>query len=151
MKIKRCQMSFNNMISLRRRGNIETLFENGQRFRNEILKAGLYTTSPLIYQIDDTNGPEDMDMTLYMALNMGLTLEENSDFAFEKELVFEDGLLIRHYDEEESFKSSYELLESAAEALDVTLDPNYYHIDIKVYDETITDIFAPIVEDRNHD
>ncbi len=149
MRIDRSAMKFNNVISSDVEGDVKDIFIMAQGFRNQILKSGLYTIAPLVYKVAIRNDGV-CKMTLFLSLNMGVTLKENNDFSFDKEISFDDGLSIRHYDMETSLSESYKLLQAAAEALNVEIDEDYYHIHLNVYGESMADIYAPIIKDNNN-
>lgn len=150
MRIKRCPMTFNNMISKEVSGDVKTIFNKAQGFRNALIKNGLYTVSPLVYQMYDMVGAEGT-FKLYMSLNQPIELNDGTDYEFEKLLQITDGLTIRHYDMEIPFEESYNILLEAADAIDVKLDTDYYHIHLNLYGESMVDIYAPIIEDQAND
>ena len=136
MRIKRGPITFNNLISTVVKGDARGIFAEAQKFRNTIIQNGLYTVSPLIYKIQlDTSS-----LQLFLSLNQSVDVSSHSDLEFTPLLEFKDGLSIRHDDIESPFETSYQLLKEAAEAINVKIDEDFYHIHFSVFGEEMVDI-----------
>lgn len=147
MRIKRCPMTFHNILSKTLRGDALEAFNMAVDFRNQLLKNGLYTVSPPMFQLKSDQ--DQTDLTLYMSLNMAIEVKSSSAYTFDKTLKIDDGLLIRHFYMDEPLDQSYDLLREAASALNVSIDENFYHVCLDLYGEKMLDIYAQISGDAH--
>lgn len=147
MKIKRCPLIFNNVISTQVRCQKDEWHLAAREFRNAIIKNQLYATGPVIYQI--TNIPDVSDEAIfhfYLPINEAVDMPGNDKYSFHAEWKFEDGLVIRHADLDEEMEPSYELLRLTAASFELELQEPFFNIYLDVYGTGIIDIYAPIVK-----
>ncbi|MDX8360753.1 DUF5085 family protein [Cytobacillus sp. IB215316] len=150
MKIKRCPIVFNNIISYTTKCSHDEWPHAARELRNAVIKNGLYGTGPIIYQVSDFDeAVNEAQYTFYIPVNAAVKMAENEKYRFMDKLNIPDGLLIRHADLDESIGQSYQLLQACAEANDFSLQEPFYNIYLDVYGDGIIDIFAPIKEERN--
>ncbi len=148
MKIKRCPIIFQNVISTSTRCKTNEWHITAREFRNAIIKNGLYSTGPIIYKISHFDESlNEADYTFYIPINTPLEMEDNDKYCFYELWKFDDGLAFRHADLDDDLEVSYELLQAAAKANKFELEESFYHIYLDVYGEGIIDIYAPIVKE----
>ena len=148
MKIKRCPVMFNNVISAKMTAESNQWYEGAQGLRNAIIRNGLYGTGPVIFQTEDEASGSDKKMfTFSIPVNEPVTMEENERYHFEETLLIEDALVLRHADLDEDINESYAILLACAEANDITLQEPFYHIYLDVFGGGLIDICAPILKE----
>ncbi|MBA4535592.1 DUF5085 family protein [Bacillus aquiflavi] len=149
MKIKRCPIEFHHVISTTpTRCKTDEWYMVARDFRNAIIKNGLYSTGPIIYQVANfEKSTNEADYTFYIPVNTPLEMEENDKFRFYESWRFNDGLAFRHADLDDDIEDSYELLRASAEAFNFELAEPFYNIYLDVYGDGIIDIYAPIVKE----
>lgn len=148
MKIKRCPIIFNNVISTRSKCRMDKWYVVAQDLRNAVIKNGLYATGPVIYQINKVDLFEnEAEYTFYLPINEQISMTKNDKYSFQDKWSFGDALVYRHADLEEDINLSYNVLRVAAKDTNLVLREPFYHIYLDVYGEGIIDIFAPIVEE----
>jgi hypothetical protein len=148
MKVKRSPLIFHNVLGTKARCNINDWHLVAADFRNAIIKNGLYSTGPIIYQISNLDQEKnEADYTLYIPVNMPLKMPENDRYQFFEEWKFEDGLVFRHADLDDELAVTYDFLHEVADANEVQLQEPFYNIYLDVYGEGIIDVYAPITKE----
>lgn len=148
MKIKRCPLVFNNVISASINCKANEWYEFATEFRNRIIRSGLYVTGPVIYKCANFNNIDDeVEFTFYLPVNEPINMAENDTFKFYKLWKFEDGLAIRHADLDEDIEEDNKILKACAIANECKLEEPFYNIYLDVYGGGIIDIYAPIVKE----
>ncbi|AGK55706.1 DUF5085 family protein [Bacillus sp. 1NLA3E] len=148
MKIKRCPIIFNNVISTKSKCRMDKWYLIARDLRNAVIKNGLYATGPVIYQINKVDLFEnEAEYTFYLPINEQISMTENDKYSFQDKWSFGDALVYRHADLEEDINLSYNVLRVAAKDTNLVLQEPFFHIYLDVYGEGIIDIFAPIVEE----
>ena len=148
MKIKRCPVIFNNVISTEVKCKPEEWYHAALDLRNAVIKNGLYGTGPIIYQVGQYDERKDeAEFRFYLPVNAPISMPENDKYHFDEEFLLTDGLVIRHADLDDDLEESYELLEACAGENGFVLQEPYYHIYLDVFGDGIIDIFAPIIEE----
>lgn len=152
MKIKRGPITFNNVISASTQCNIQEWYHAARDIRNAVIKNGLYGTGPVIYQTSEYDAAtNEAIFTFYLPVNMPVQMPDNEKYRFIDQLKFDDGLVLRHADLDESTADSYELLRVCAQTQQLVLQEPFYNIFLDVYGGGIIDIYAPIVKERRND
>ncbi|RXZ83825.1 hypothetical protein EBB07_05460 [Paenibacillaceae bacterium] len=82
--------------------------------------------------------------TFYVPISEEVDTQGLQEYTFYSQMVYEDGLLFRHSDSEESLEVSYEMLRMAAAEYGLTLKEPFFNSYIHVYGEAVIDIYAPI-------
>ncbi|MGR7945720.1 DUF5085 family protein [Paenibacillus sp. M.A.Huq-81] len=118
-----------------------------RELRNSVLKNNLYPTGPFMFQASIDG--ETSIYTFHVPINEEVDVEGLNGFSFHPNLVYEDGLLFRHSDSEESLEESYELLRMAATENGVILEEPFFNIHIPAYGEPVIDIYAPIRKEES--
>lgn len=116
-----------------------------KELRNNIIKNGLYPTGPVMFQME--NSFETAEYTIQVPVNEEVDVEGLEGYSFNRILIFDDGLLLRHSDSEESLEESYKLLRTCAKEFGLKLQEPFYNIHIPVYGDAIIDIYAPVQEE----
>ncbi|UFT99210.1 DUF5085 family protein [Radiobacillus kanasensis] len=148
MKIKRCPLTFHNVISATSTCKPSEWHHSAQDLRNAIIRNELYGTGPTIYQVSTNLGSqESAEYTFHVPVNEPVKIDLNETYRFTKELTFEDGLVIRHADLDEDMEESYQILRLCAEEYGLELEEPFYNIYLDVYGGGIIDIYAPIVKE----
>lgn len=148
MRIKRCPVEFNNVISTKARCRFNEWPMVAKELRNAVILNGLYGTGPIIYQvkgIEESRG--EAEYTFYLPVNEQIDMPENDKYTFYERWRLEDGLTFRHADLDEDIEVAYDFLRMAAKDNQLELEEPYYHIYLDVYGEGIIDIYAPIVKE----
>ncbi|MFD0588498.1 DUF5085 family protein [Paenibacillus sp. GCM10027627] len=145
MKIKRCPIMFNNVISAKITTQTDQWHEGAQGIRNAIIRNGLYGTGPVMYQVGDAD-PETnkADFTFYIPVSEPVEMKPNDEYTFEENWVIPDALILRHADLDEDIAESYALIRACAEANSLTLAEPFYNIYLDVFGGGVIDICAPI-------
>lgn len=147
MKIRRCPLVFNNVISANLKCKVDDWYELAAEFRNRIIRSGLYVTGPVIYKYENFNNiDDDVNFTFYLPVNEPINMAKNDIFNFYKLWKIEDGLAIRHADLDEDIEEDNKILKACAIANKCKLQEPFYNIYLDVYGGGIIDIYAPIVE-----
>jgi len=142
MRIKRKPVLFLNVLSLEAQCLPEDWHLYASELRNNIIKNNLYPTGPVMFQVKILE--ERHSYIFYVPISEEVDVKGLQEYTFYSQLVYEDGLLFRHSDSEESLEASYELLRMAASELGLTLKEPFFNIYIPVYGEAVIDIYAPI-------
>ncbi|WP_226642930.1 DUF5085 family protein [Mesobacillus subterraneus] len=149
MRIKRCPIVFNNVISTKSICKENEWPSIAKELRNAVILNGLYGTGPIIYQVEKVNDTiEEAEYTFYLPVNEPIQMSENDKYTFYETFRIEDGLTFRHADLDENIEDAYELLRMAAKDNQLELTDPFYNIYLDVYGEGIIDIFAPIKKRR---
>jgi len=148
MKIKRCPILLNNVISAQVTAKPEDWWVSAQGLRNAIIRNDLYGTGPVMYTV----GPIDpetnqVDYHFYIPVSQPVSMEENKQYEFEETWLLQDALVLRHADMDEDLEESYVLLRQCAEANELTLQEPFYNIYLDVFGGGVIDICAPIVKE----
>jgi len=145
MKIKRSPIKFNNVLSYTSVCKITEWHHAASQLRNSVIKNGLYGTGPIIFQVSQLNETaQEAEYTFHMPVNAPVKLSDDSPFHFTEQMSFDDGLLVRHADLDESMDESYGLLYACAKSNDVVLQEPFFNIYLDVYGDGIIDVYAPI-------
>lgn len=150
MKIKRKPMSFHNVLSISQTVKTGKWYGLALALREYMIKNELYPTGPVFYQTV-ARDEETTLYTVYMPLQAPAELEEGSSFEFLAELSFEEGLLFRHPDIDESIELSYRVLETCAKVNKLHLQPPFFNLYLDVYGDGVIDIYAPIKKGETSD
>ncbi|CAM3958546.1 DUF5085 family protein [Mesobacillus thioparans] len=145
MRIKRCPIIFNNVISTKSICKENEWPSIAKELRNAVIMNGLYGTGPIIYQVKkvtDTIG--EAEYTFYLPVNEPIQMSEDDKYTYYDTFRIEDGLTFRHADLDENIEDAYELLRMAAKDNQLELTDPFYNIYLDVYGEGIIDIYAPI-------
>jgi effector-binding domain-containing protein len=146
MRIKRCPLVFNNVISTKVTCKTSEWHNSAIDLRNAVIKNGLYGIGPIIYQIANFNKQQnEAEYTFYLPINAPIKMSENDKYNFYETWKFDDGLVLRHADLEEDIIDSYEMLKACADANKLKLLEPFYNIYLDVYGDGIIDIYAPII------
>lgn len=152
MKVKRCPLVFHNVLSTTVRCKTSEWHEVARDFRNAIIRNGLYSTGPIIYQTANLNfEKQEADYSFFIAVNTALDLPENDKYRFIEEWGFDDGLVFRHPDLDENVAITYDLLKEAADANELKLQEPFFNIYLDVFGDGLIDVYAPIVGDGKDD
>lgn len=152
MKIKRCPIIFNNVISTKSKCKLDEWSSIARDLRNTVIKSGLYATGPVIYQVENADPFEnEAEYTFYLPINKPIELQENEKYSFQETWSFNDALVFRHADLDDEIELSYQILRIAAEDNQLVIQEPLYHIYLDVYGGGIIDIFAPIVKEGQND
>jgi effector-binding domain-containing protein len=147
MKIKRCPIVFNNIISTKVKCKSIEWHITAIELRNTVIRNGLFATGPVIYQMSKENAEEEREYTFYLPINAPIRMADNDKYSFYETWKFEDGLVLRHADLSEDIEESYAILRAYAEVANLDLNEPFYNIFLDVYGESIIDIYAPIVKE----
>ncbi|WP_251551957.1 DUF5085 domain-containing protein [Neobacillus muris] len=148
MKIKRSPIRFNNVISYTAICKITEWHQAATELRNSVIENGLYGTGPVIFQVSSLDETaQEAQYTFHIPVNAPVKMAADSPFQFTESLAFDDGLLIRHADLDESIDDSYALLYACAEANQVKLQEPFFNIYLDVYGDGIIDVYAAIVKE----
>ncbi|ADU31803.1 DUF5085 family protein [Evansella cellulosilytica] len=152
MKIKRGPVVFNNVISAKARTDMNEWFHAAREFRNAIIKNGLYSTGPIIYQVANIDeAANEADYIFYVPVNRPVEMKDSGQFSFIELFEFPDVLIVRHADLEEDIEETYDILRECADAYTVKISEPFYNIYLDVYGDGMIDVFAPIVEEGSND
>lgn len=147
MKIKRCPIIFNNIISAQITAKPDEWLECAQGLRNAIIRNGLYGTGPVMYQAGTVDSETNkVEYNFYIPVSEPVSMEKNEQYQFEESWVVQDSLVLRHADLDEDIEESYALLRACAEANQLTLQEPFYNIYLDVFGGGVIDICAPILE-----
>lgn len=148
MRIKRCPIIFNNVISAKAECKKGEWYETARGLRNAVIKNGLYGTGPIIFQAGEHNKLEDTwNYTFYLPVNAPIKMAKNDKYSFYELWKFDDGITLRHADMDESIEDSYDILRECARANNLVLQEPFYNIYLDVYGDGIIDIYAPVVRE----
>jgi effector-binding domain-containing protein len=149
MKIRRCAMMFNHVISAKANCKINEWYDAARELRNSVIKNGLYGTGPIIYQVSQQeDDAEEAEYIFHLPVSELIEMPDNDKYSFNELWEFEDGLVLRHAEMDEDIEESYALLRASAEAFELVLQAPFYNIYLDVYgDEGIIDIYAPIIKE----
>ena len=151
MRIKRLPILFQNVLGMKVTCSQEEWYAYAQSIRNNVILNDLYAIGPISFQVEETNEElDEIKITFYQPVSEELHVDNEDEFFYQKELYFEDGLLVRCVDLDE-IEEMYELLDLASKELKVKLQQPYLHIYLNVYGEGMMDIFAPIVKENSCD
>ncbi|RJX39129.1 DUF5085 family protein [Paenibacillus pinisoli] len=149
MKIKRCPIVLNNVISANLTTELDQWHEGIRGMRNAVIRNGLYGTGPVMYQVrevDTENGTAEF--TFHIPVDRPVEMKEGSEYSFEETWVVQDALLLRHADLDDDISESYALLRACAEANQLKLEEPFYNIYLDVFGGGIIDICAPIAREE---
>jgi len=147
LKIRRCPLLFNRVISRRLIGDMKEWYTGARELRNMVIKNGLYGTGPVFYQVSACEEEGKMKFNIYLPVNVAVKFKDNDIYSYNEKMYFEDGLLLRHADLDEELELSYTLLRACAEDQGLKLKEPFYNIYLEVYGDGIIDIYAPIVKE----
>lgn len=146
MKIRRCPLVFNNVISASINCKVNEWYEFADEFKNRIIRNGFYVTGPIIYKYNAFNDIEDeVKFTFYLPINEPIKMGKNDTFKFYETWEFKDGLALRYADSIEDIEEDNKMLRACAIENECKLEKPFYNIYLDVYGGGIIDIYAPIV------
>lgn len=124
----------------------EDWFKPAFSLRSNIGNAEVYSTSPVIFTVDEMeNEPAFGRYTYYMGLNAMVEVEEEAEFKQLEMLEIPSALSVRCGKIEE-LDQAYELLRNYAEQNNMEVEKRFYHVCFHLYMELIIDIYAPVRE-----
>lgn len=148
MKIKRCPVIFNNVLSVTTKCKSNEWYFAARDLRNEVIKSGLYGTGPIIYQVLSFDESKDeAEYKFYLPVNAPLELNKSEQFEFYSCLKFDDGIVIRQVDIDENNEEYNTSLREYAKKNKLVLQVPFYNIYLDVYGGGLIDIYAPIVKE----
>ncbi|MFT8318597.1 MAG: hypothetical protein ABF651_10075 [Sporolactobacillus sp.] len=124
----------------------ELWLERALELKYTALKHGLCPVSPLIMTIDEAQGSkDDRRFTFYYSLNADFENAEKAQCSYQKSLMIDQTLAMRHYQMNKPFSATYRELKASAEKLKLRPGNTFYHVMIPVYGDWIAEIHLPIL------
>jgi len=146
MVVKRGRFEFNNVIGLKVNSNAKDWLKHMAILKGAIIANDVCATGPIIIQgnlnqeVEDTN-----EAILYAPINREVEMKgDNTDFFFNKKLVIEDTIKVRHTELEDDIEATEKFLELIAAKNSLKLKKPYYYVYLPVYQEYVIDIWAEI-------
>ena len=149
MQIKRKAFTFHNLLYMTKVCAPDDWYTVAQALRDVVIIRGLYLNAPIIYTSTPTTDDQN-EYTVYVPVNVELSVKPDMPFQFMKELYLDDTFVFRLADLDEPGEAeAYLLLDTAAEAQGCTLKRPFYNVVLNVFDDVMLDIVAPIAPADN--
>jgi hypothetical protein len=117
--------------------------------RDFVIMNGLYVNAPAFYQVSPVGGDDSMrEYAVYVPISKSVELDGEVPMEFIPELAFDDALMFRVADPDTLLEEAYLLLDTCASEQGYALKRPFYHVCFDVFGETMTDVIAPVAQEK---
>lgn len=146
MKLKRRQLSLNNVVGFRATMNgdndlFDQVAEFGSQFKELLVSNGYYSDTPIIFEYNPFFEEKEMTLMTTIGNKVNIVGDNQSDFFFKTHLNFSTDYFYRHYDQEEAipYKELNDTIEANGEIL-----LTYYHVLLDLEGDYVVDIYCEV-------
>ncbi|WP_353949068.1 hypothetical protein ABNN70_05840 [Sporolactobacillus sp. Y61] len=145
--IKQSSLVLLNLLSRKVICRDSSWYEEGEELRRLALESGVYPNGPLVMTAAEVpHEPEFTEYTVYLPVSSPLSVDGDDSPGFLEMLQLRRTLVFRHYEADEPFTHTCQMIEAYAQQHRIILDKPFYHVCLEVNGDVFFDIHAPVKE-----